>query len=144
MPLIPFCFSSNRNLSRAIFTAIFSSSFTQISRCVLDVFDGPVAAIFDFVGHTLLQRTSRIYRALTTKAQFYLPTLSSLQGEKCSGPRENLYGRLVLVWNWLVYVVLLQEEVINKMKRKTEATEDSVEVDNTSRKVKQSPKECNC
>lgn len=35
-----------------------------------------------------------------------------------------------------IYVVLLQEEAINKMKRKTETTEDPVEVNYVTKKVK--------
>ena len=41
-----------------------------------------------------------------------------------------------------IYVVLLQEEAITKMKRKTEATEDSVEGNYVSKKVKQYSDEC--
>ena len=40
-----------------------------------------------------------------------------------------------------VALSLSQEQVINKMKRKTDTTEDSVEVNNTSKKVKQSSNE---
>lgn len=40
------------------------------------------------------------------------------------------------------YSVLLQEEAINKMKRKTETTEDPVEVNYVSKKVKQSSDKC--
>ena len=69
MSPLPFWLSSNLNLSRAIFTAIFNSSLTQISRCALDVLDEPVAAIFDFVRHTLLKHTQRYYCMLTAKAQ---------------------------------------------------------------------------
>lgn len=47
----------------------------------------------------------------------------------------------MLVFKDLIYVALLQEVVISNMKRKTDATEDSVEVNNTSKKVKQSPNE---
>ena len=40
------------------------------------------------------------------------------------------------------YVVLFQEEAISKMKRKAEATEDSVEGNYVSKKVKQNLDEC--
>ena len=69
MSALPFWPSSNRNLSRAIFTAIFNSSLTQISRCVFDALDEPVAAIFDFVCYTLLLHTQEQYCVLTVKAQ---------------------------------------------------------------------------
>ena len=36
-----------------------------------------------------------------------------------------------------IYVVSLQEEAINKMKRKTETTEDPVEVNYVTKKVRQ-------
>ena len=41
-----------------------------------------------------------------------------------------------------IYSVLLQEEAILKMKRKTETTEDPVEVNYVSKKVKQSSDKC--
>lgn len=41
-----------------------------------------------------------------------------------------------------IYVVLLQEEAINKMKRKTETTEDPVEVNYVTKKVKMSSDKC--
>ena len=41
-----------------------------------------------------------------------------------------------------IYSVLLQEEAIIKMKRKTETTEDPVEVNYVSKKVKQSSDKC--
>ena len=41
-----------------------------------------------------------------------------------------------------VYVVLLQEEAINKMKRETETVKDPVEVNYVAKKVKQNSNEC--
>lgn len=41
-----------------------------------------------------------------------------------------------------IYVVLLREEAIIKMKRKTETVKDPVEVNYVTKKVKQSSNEC--
>lgn len=52
------------------------------------------------------------------------------------------YGGLREALARFSYSVLLQEGAINKMKRKTETTEDPVEVNYVSKKVKQSSDKC--
>ena len=59
---LPFCFSSNRNLSRAIFTAILNSSFTQISLWALFVLAGPVVAIFDICSYIRFNLHNVLFR----------------------------------------------------------------------------------